>query len=153
MSELSALYQEMILDHYRHPRGYGDLAGANRSAEGHNPLCGDEVVIRITVHDGIIKEARFQGSGCAISTASASLLMESVKGLSVDEAEELFQRFHHMLTAETGPPGEGGEGDLGKLVVLSGVRDYPMRVKCATLAWHTLRSALKEDTGQKVTTE
>ena len=152
MSDIAALYQEMILDHYRNPRGCGDLPGANRIADGHNPLCGDEITVRLLVEDGTIHEARFEGSGCAISTASASLLMEAIKGRSVEEAVSLFQRFHRMLTDESGDS-DREELSLGKLVVLSGVREYPMRVKCATLAWHTFRSALNGDAGDSVTTE
>jgi nitrogen fixation NifU-like protein len=137
MSELRELYQEVIFDHNRHPRNFGRPAGANRSAQGYNPLCGDKVTIYLTIEDGTIREVAFEGSGCAISTASASLMTEALKGKTVAEAERLFEGFHDMVA------GSGAHSDLGKLEVLAGVREFPMRVKCATLAWHTLSAALK----------
>ena len=147
--DLGDLYQEVILDHNRQPRNFGTLPGANRTAEGFNPLCGDRVTVEVSVQDGIVKDIRFQGTGCAISKASASMMTESMKGRSEAEAEALFQQFHRLLTVENGPPDEKA---LGKLVVFSGVKEFPVRVKCATLAWHTLRSAL-ENTHQVATTE
>lgn len=153
MSELDVLrdlYQEVILDHNRRPRNFRVLEGANRTAEGYNPLCGDKVSIYLRVEDDIVREATFQGSGCAISKASASLLTEAVTGRRLDEVDALFQRFHRMVTAEPSEPVDV-EG-LGKLSVLAGVREYPARVKCATLAWHTLRAAV-DATGEPVSTE
>ena len=138
MSDLRSLYQEIILDHYKRPRHHGELDGANREAEGFNPLCGDKVKVTLSVVDGVIVDLAFSGEGCAISTASASLMTEALVGKSEVEARELFDRFHGLLTSDA--KGDGGE--LGKLVALSGVREYPMRVKCATLAWHTLQAAL-----------
>jgi nitrogen fixation NifU-like protein len=134
---LRDLYQEVILDHNRRPRNFRALDVASK-AEGHNPLCGDRLTVYVKLEDGVITDAAFQGSGCAISKASASLMTESVKGKTVKEAEALFDRVHLMLTA---PPDDGVD-DLGKLSVMAGVRQFPVRVKCASLAWHTLRAAL-----------
>jgi nitrogen fixation NifU-like protein len=146
MSELRELYQTMILDHYKRPRNRGRPPAADRSATGDNPLCGDKVTVFVRVSDGVVTDLGFEGSGCAISTASASLMTESVKGRPVEEVAKLFDRFHELLTG----PGEDGS-DLGKLAVFSGVREFPLRVKCATLAWHTLRAALEG--GGQVSTE
>jgi nitrogen fixation NifU-like protein len=146
MSDLRDLYQEVILDHNRRPRNFGPLPEANRQAEGHNPLCGDRVTVYLDVAGDRIQGVSFEGAGCAISTASASLMTEALKGLSVEEARTLFHAFHVLVT-------QGDEGeDLGKLAVFTGVREYPMRVKCATLAWHTLMAAL-DAKDQPVTTE
>lgn len=151
MSELDELYQEVILDHNRQPRNFRALAGANRRAEGFNPLCGDRVTVYLHVEGDRVQDVSFQGSGCAISTASASLMTERVKGRTRAEADAVFERFHRVVTGK--PEAAGGAGsDLGKLAALGGVRDYPARVKCATLAWHTLRAALEGRQGQ-VTTE
>jgi nitrogen fixation NifU-like protein len=147
VSDLDELYQEVILDHTRRPRNFGRLAAANRSASGDNPLCGDRLDLDLEVRDGRIQDVAFQGAGCAISTASASLMTEAVKGRPLAEVQALAERFHTLMTGE-GPAGE----ELGKLAALSGVREYPMRVKCATLAWHTLRSALA-GAGATVSTE
>ena len=148
MSELRDLYQEVILDHNRQPRNCYVMDCANRSADGHNPLCGDIVKVYLRIEDGIIEEISFQGSGCAICTASTSLMTESVKGKKVEEARILFDGFHHMLTGVAAEQGL----KLGKLKVFEGVREYPVRVKCATLAWHTLNAAIdRED--DSVTTE
>ena len=148
--ELRDLYQEVILDHNRRPRNFGPLPAANRQAEGYNPLCGDKVTVFLDVEDGRIREVAFQGSGCAISTASASLMTEALKGRSVDEARELFHDFHSLVTTGAGE----GSPELGKLTVFGGVREFPMRVKCATLAWHTLLAALEEeDKDQPVSTD
>jgi nitrogen fixation NifU-like protein len=136
MSNLQDLYQEVILDHNRRPRNFRALPDG-RKAEGYNPLCGDRLTVYLRVDDGVIKEATFQGSGCAISKASASLMTDSVKGKTVAEADALFERFHRAVTA---PPDALVE-DLGKLSVLTGVRQFPVRVKCATLAWYALRAA------------
>ena len=146
--DLRQLYQEVILDHYKRPRNFGPLAGADHSAEGYNPLCGDQVRVSVRLEDGRVADAHFEGAGCAISTASASLMTEAVKGMTMDEAEDLFQRFHGLVS---GKNEVSDEDDLGKLEALAGVRDYPVRIKCATLAWHALRSALHG--GDKVTTE
>jgi len=150
MSELSDLYQEVILDHNKSPRNFRKLEGANRTAEGYNPLCGDKVTIYIHVEDRVIKEISFEGSGCAISKASASMMTESLKGKSTAEAETIFERVHQMLTGEPGPRADSR--DLGKLAVLSGVWQFPARVKCASLSWHTLHAALKGE-GRVASTE
>ena len=150
MSDLGDLYQEVIIDHARRPRNFGELEGATRTAEGFNPLCGDQLTLYVKLADGRIADIAFQGAGCAISQASASLMTTALKGKSQDEALDLFERVHAMLTE--GPNGEAGQAELGKLAVLSGVWEFPMRVKCATLAWHTLRSALEAD-GARVSTE
>jgi nitrogen fixation NifU-like protein len=142
MSELRDLYQEVILDHNRRPRNFGRPEHANCEAHGDNPLCGDKVQIFLSIEDGRIAEVGFQGRGCAISMASASLMTEIVKGKTVAEARKLFNRFHELVTGK-----EGGDEsvDLEKLEVLSGVREFPMRVKCATLSWHTLVAAMEKD--------
>ena len=141
MSDLRDLYQEVILDHNRRPRNWGAIADADRKADGYNPLCGDRLKLTMKMDGDRIADVKFEGSGCAISKASASLMTDAVKGLTAAEAEALFQKMHDMVTA----PMERGEFDsaLGKLAVLSGVREFPARVKCATLAWHTMRSALE----------
>ena len=142
MSDLRELYQTTILDHNRKPRNFCKPAGANREANGWNPLCGDKVTVYLTVDgDGVVEEVGFQGSGCAISTASASLMTQAVKGKTVDEILEIFDRFHQLVAGSDA--GEADSGKLGKLSVFSGVHEYPMRVKCATLPWHTLRSAVR----------
>jgi nitrogen fixation protein NifU and related proteins len=140
MSELRELYQEVILEHSKHPRNYRALDAANHKAEGFNPLCGDHFTIYADVKDGTIHDLSFQGTGCAISKASASMMTQSLKGKSAAEAEELFTRFHDLVT------GRGGSADaVGKLAVFAGVSEFPLRVKCATLAWHALRAALRGD--------
>ena len=141
MSELSALYQEVILDHNKQPRNYGELLEADHQAEGHNPLCGDHLTVTLRLAGGRIEEIRFRGQGCAISTASASLMTEAVKGKTVAEAETLFAGFHELLTGDPSLPAEA-PAELGKLAVFSGVREFPIRVKCATLPWHTLKAAI-----------
>jgi nitrogen fixation NifU-like protein len=152
MSDLKDLYQEVILDHNRSPRNFKVLEGANCKADGYNPLCGDRLTLFLYVDGDTIQEATFQGTGCAISKASASLLTETVKGKTVAEAEALFRRFHQMVTSP--PDSQEDFSDLGKLFVLAGVREYPVRVKCASLAWHTLRSAVDKDRrDEPVTTE
>ena len=142
MSELRELYQQVILDHNRKPRNFRVLEGANRSAEGYNPLCGDQITLYLNVEDGVIKDAAFQGKGCAISKASASMMTAGVIGKRVDEAEALFQRVHAMLTSDDASPGEPAGDGVGKLAVFAGVREFPSRIKCAVLPWHTLRAAL-----------
>ena len=141
MANLNELYQETILDHYRKPRNYAELPQANRRAGGHNPLCGDKVTIYLRVEGGVVKDVTFQGAGCAISTASASLMTEEIKGKTVEEADEVFRRFHQLVTQ----PEDEGHEDLGKLEALAGVREIPVRVKCATLAWHTMKTALESE--------
>ncbi|MGO9228199.1 MAG: Fe-S cluster assembly sulfur transfer protein SufU [Bryobacteraceae bacterium] len=141
------LYQEIILDHTKHPRNCHAMDDATRSAEGYNPLCGDKLKLFIKMDGDVVKDASFLGSGCAISTASASLMTETLKGKTREEALKLLEKFHDLLTTDT-PVSK----DLGKLVVFCGVRDYPARVKCATLAWHTLKTALNGTAGT-VTTE
>ena len=148
MSDMRELYQEIILDHNKQPRNCYVMDCAHRSADGHNPLCGDTVKVYLRIDDGVISEISFQGAGCAICTASTSLMTESVKGKTVEEAKDLFEGFHHTLTGVADEQGV----ELGKLQVCEGVREYPVRVKCATLAWHTLNAAI-DDKGEKVTTE
>jgi nitrogen fixation NifU-like protein len=138
MSDLRGLYQEVILDHSKRPRNFRALAGPSRHAEGYNPLCGDRITLYVKLEGDRIADIAFEGSGCAISTASASLLTETLKGKSRAEVEELFGKFHDLVTGK----GNGG-ASLGKLAVFSGVSEFPVRVKCATLAWHTLKSALE----------
>jgi nitrogen fixation NifU-like protein len=150
MSDLRDLYQEVILDHTKNPRNKGGLEHATHRAQGSNPLCGDQLALFLEVADGRVRDARFTGRGCAISTASASLLTEAVKGRSPAEAHALFERFHRAVTT---PPDEPVDvSELGKLAVLAGVREFPMRVKCASLAWHTLEAALAGQ-NEPVTTE
>jgi len=141
MSDLRELYQSVILDHNKAPRNFRRPAAANRSAEGDNPLCGDHLTVYLTVEDGVVKDAAFEGSGCAISTASASLMTEGVKGRPSEEIERLFEAFHRLVTSDPSAPAE--DAGLGKLAVFGGVREFPVRVKCATLAWHTLLAALR----------
>ena len=142
MSELRDLYQEVILDHYRRPRNFGKSPLCNRQANGHNPLCGDKLTVYLLVEDGTVEEVTFEGAGCAISVASASLMTEMLKGLSVADARALFERFQGAMTGAN--DGVDSLEDLDKLTVLSGVKEFPVRVKCATLAWHTFKSALDE---------
>jgi nitrogen fixation protein NifU and related proteins len=146
MSDLRELYQELIIDHSKRPRNFRVLEGANRKSEGYNPLCGDKVTVFLELDNDRVKTISFQGSGCAISTASASVMTESLKGKTIAEAEALFEIFHNMVTGK--PPAAGKTPELGKLAVFSGVSEFPARVKCATLAWHTLHAALQgqEDT-------
>jgi len=149
MAELRELYQQVILDHNKNPRHHRRLAVPSHSAEGHNPLCGDRIHLDLKVEDGIIREIGFDGSGCAISTASASLMTTSVVGKTTAEAERLFDAFHAMVTDPAGPADPKA---LGKLAVFSGVRGFPARVKCANLPWHTLHAALSSE-GVRVSTE
>ena len=147
MSELDDLYQELILDHNRSPRNRGKLDEHNGRAEGFNPLCGDHVTVYLNLKDNVVTEVTFEGSGCAISTASASLMTETLKGKDLTEVETLFQGFHDLVT------GKGGEASqMGKLAVFHGVSEFPVRVKCATLVWHTLQAALQQ-TQEPATTE
>lgn len=149
MFDLKQLYQDVIVDHNRSPRNFGKLEDADRLLEGYNPLCGDRLTLYVNLDGNTIQDVRFDGSGCAISVASASLMTEAVKGKTIEQAEKIFNDFHHLLTAEDAAP------DLdrfGKLAALAGVRDYPSRIKCASLCWHTLH-ALIEDNHTPVSTE
>lgn len=149
MTDLRELYEEVILDHNRSPRNFGRRpAGCNRTAHGHNPLCGDQVEVAMTLRDGVIEDIAFSGEGCAITTASASLMTQALKGRSGEEAQSLFDAMHAVLVDEKPPDLER----LGKLGALLGVKDFPMRVKCATLPWHTMEAALA-GCGAPVTTE
>ena len=149
MPNLRELYQEVILDHNRSPRNFGSLEDADLQADGHNPLCGDRLSISVEVDDGVVTDVRFQGSGCAISQASASLMTEGIKGKTLAETRALFDRFHRLVTDQTAT---ADDPTLGKLNVFAGVRDYPARVKCAILAWHTLRAAI-DDRHKVISTE
>ena len=140
MSDLSDLYQEVILDHNRRPRNYGPLADGNREAKGHNPLCGDRLTVFLKLTGERIDDIHFEGSGCAISKASASLMTEAVKGKTTAEAASIFERFQAMITAPIDVV--AGDKTLGKLTVLGGVREFPVRIKCASLPWHTLKAAI-----------
>lgn len=155
MSELRDLYQEIILDHGKNPRNFHKVEGAAHQAKGYNPLCGDSVQVFLTIdRAGLITDAAFQGRGCAISIASASLMTEAIKGRTVEAAKALFAEFRHLVTAEDGHDhADHNHEDLGSLVALGGVRQYPSRVKCATLAWHTMVSAAAGDANAPVTTE
>jgi nitrogen fixation NifU-like protein len=143
MPDLHSLYQEIIVDHNRRPRNFHAVPDANRTAHGDNPLCGDRLTVYMTVADGVIRDIGFTGSGCAISTASASLMTESLRGRTEQEADALFDRFHELVAGAGGVRGAG----LGKLEAFSGVREFPARVKCATLAWHAARTALRSPGG------
>jgi nitrogen fixation protein NifU and related proteins len=142
MSDLRDLYQEVVLDHAQRPRNFGSLATASHRALGHNPLCGDKVTVTLTIADHHIADARFEGAGCAISMASASLMTEAIKSKSEAEVRAMFERFHAGLTATDEVTAAGALAELDKLAVFGGVREFPVRVKCATLPWHTLVAAL-----------
>lgn len=145
MSELSELYQQVILDHNKKPRNFHKLENANRHADGYNPLCGDQLVVYLRVEDDQVKDVSFEGSGCAISKASASMMTQAVKGKTKAETETLFNEFHRMAMGELDEENE--PNNLGKLTIFAGVREFPARVKCATLSWHTMHAALAgEDT-------
>jgi nitrogen fixation NifU-like protein len=150
MSDLTDLYQQVILDHNRNPSNFGVLEGADRASLGHNPLCGDKLTVYLKLEGDVIKDLRFFGSGCAISKASASLMTASVKGKTIAEAAALFEKFHRMVTSEPGT--EVDTEGMGKLAAFAGVCEFPVRVKCASLAWHTLHAAL-EGSGEPVSTE
>ena len=153
MSELRELYQEVILDHGKSPRNFGRPQAVTGESRGHNPLCGDTITIYVAVDDGRVTDIGFEGRGCAISMASASMMTEMLQGKSIDEVQAMFAEFH-ALVASTEPACEAGfeSPDLDKLIVLAGVREFPMRVKCATLPWHTMKAALHGE-GEEVTTE
>lgn len=143
LDQIRDLYQEVVFDHNRNPRNFRVMENANRKIEGFNPLCGDRITLYVKINEGVIEDVSFQGSGCAISTASASLMTEIVRGQTEQEAEHLFELFHRITTGKDGDA--VNLDDIGKLAVLAGVRAYPARVKCATLAWHSLQSALKNE--------
>jgi nitrogen fixation NifU-like protein len=151
MSELSGLYQDVILEHNRAPRNFRVVEDATRHAEGRNPLCGDQIGVWLKLDGDVVTDVSFQGSGCAISKASASLMTTAVKGKSRAEVEQLFQRFHELVTGKL-PPEQARE-KLGKLVVFSGISEFPVRVKCASLSWHALKAALEQATDLTVSTE
>jgi len=143
MSELSELYQQVILDHNKKPRNFRKLKTANHSAEGFNPLCGDQLTVYLDLEDDAVKEISFEGSGCAISKAAASMMTQAVKGKSKQDAEQLFNEFHRMVTGELDE--ETTPNKLGNLKIFSGVREFPVRVKCASLPWHTMHAALNNE--------
>ena len=143
MSELSDLYQQVILDHNKKPRNFGKLERANKSAEGYNPLCGDQLTVYLDVEGDTVRAVGFEGSGCAISKAAASMMTQTVKGKTKQEAETLFDEFHRMVTGEL--DAEAEPNSLGRLTIFSGVREFPARVKCASLSWHTMRAALNDE--------
>ena len=149
MSELTDLYQEVILDHNRRPRNFRALDEPSRTQEGYNPLCGDRLIVYVKLAGDVIEDVTFQGTGCAISKASASLMTDALKGKTIVEAREMFDRFHDMVTSSPDMPA----ADLGKLSVFAGVREYPTRIKCASLAWHTLKAAVSNDHAGPISTE
>ena len=149
MSELSELYQEVILDHNRRPHNFRVIDPASAKQEGYNPLCGDRLTLYLKLDGDVIRDVAFQGTGCAISKASASLMTDALKGKTVREARELFEQFHSMFTSTPGTPVD----DLGKLSVFAGVREFPTRIKCASLAWHTMKAAVAHESDAPVSTE
>ena len=149
MSELTDLYQEVILDHNRRPHNFRVIGDANAKQEGYNPLCGDRLTLYLTLEGDVIKDAAFQGSGCAISKASASLMTDALKGKTIGEARGMFDEFHAMITSNPDSP----LPDLGKLSVFAGVREFPTRIKCASLAWHTMKAAVAHEGEAPVSTE
>jgi nitrogen fixation NifU-like protein len=149
MSDLTDLYQEVILDHNRRPHNFRTIEEATRKQEGFNPLCGDRLTLYVKLDGNVISDVAFQGTGCAISKASASLMTDALKGKTIEEARSMFDRFHEMVTSSPETPAP----DLGKLSVLAGVREFPTRVKCASLAWHTMKAAVAGDHSSAVSTE
>lgn len=152
MPELRDLYQEVILEHSKAPRNYKEPARTNHKAEGYNPLCGDRFTVYLEMDGDTVRDIGFQGAGCAISKASASMMTQTVKGKTKAEAQKIFERFHDLVTGHSHESDEQLQAELGKLAVFSGVSEFPVRVKCATLAWHTLQAAL-EGKQEKVSTE
>jgi nitrogen fixation NifU-like protein len=150
MNELRELYQEVILDHSKHPRNRRGMPKANHHAEGYNPLCGDRATVYLQLEGDVVADVSFEGVGCSISTASASMMTDALRGKTVAEAKQLFERFHQLLTTDPSRAAAAGP-ELGKLAVFAGVHEFPMRVKCASLAWHTMKAALEG--GSKATTE
>jgi nitrogen fixation NifU-like protein len=160
MSELNDLYQEVILDHNRRPHNFRVIESPSAKKEGYNPLCGDRLTLYLTLDGDVIRDAAFQGSGCAISKASASLMTDALKGKTVDQARALFEAFHAMITSDPTTPlpdlsseARRAKVELGKLSVFSGVREFPTRIKCASLAWHTMKAAVAHDSDAPVSTE
>lgn len=152
LNELDELYKQVILDHNKNPRNFGVLENANSHAKGHNPLCGDQVDLYLIIDNGIIKDVKFNGSGCAISKASASIMTSLIKGKTIEEAKQLFDEFHNIIT--TDPEAEIDTSELGKLEVFCGVREFPARIKCASLPWHTLAQAISDNVkSELITTE
>jgi len=149
--DIRDLYQEVILDHSKKPRNFGPLKNPTRKVEGYNPLCGDRYTIAVKIENDVVSDIRFEGAGCAISKASASMMTAAVKGKRVSEAREMFEKFHQMLSRDSSSKFDAGP--LGKLSVFSGVCEYPARVKCATLAWHTFKSALDGENAKSISTE
>jgi len=150
VNELRELYQEVILDHSKRPRNFHGMPEANHRAVGHNPLCGDRATVYLLVEGGVVRDVSFEGAGCSISTASASMMTDALKGKTVAEAGALFERFHELVTADPSKA-QAASAELGKLAVFAGVHEFPMRVKCASLAWHTMKAALEG--GEKASTE
>ena len=147
MSELRELYQEVILDHSKKPRHFHEMPEASHQANGHNPLCGDRITVYLHLEGDVIQDVSFVGAGCSISTASASMMTDALKGKSVTEAKALFDRFHDLVTSDPSHASENVDESLGKLAVFSGVCEFPMRVKCASLSWHTMKAALEGQAG------
>ncbi len=149
MEDLRELYQEVILDHSKHPRHFVEMAEASHRADGHNPLCGDRITVYLRVKGDVIEDVSFQGAGCSISTASASMMADALRGRTVAEAKSLFERFHRLVTSDPSHAADNASAssDLGKLAVFSGVCEFPMRVKCASLSWHTMKAALEGEAG------
>ena len=149
MSDMNELYQEVILDHSKRPRHFSEMPGASHQADGHNPLCGDRITVYLKVEGDVIEDVSFQGAGCSISTASASMMTDALRGKTVDEAKDLFDRFHRLVTSDPSHAAENAPAgsELGKLAVFSGVCEFPMRVKCASLSWHTMKAALEGEAG------
>jgi nitrogen fixation NifU-like protein len=146
-TELRELYQEVILDHSKRPRNFRPMADASRKAEGFNPLCGDKATVYVRLEGDVVRDVSFEGAGCSISTASASMMTEALKGKSRAEAEALFERFHRLVTADPSRASDNAAPELGKLAVFGGVSEFPVRVKCASLPWHTLKAALAGEAG------
>jgi len=147
MEDLRELYQEVILDHSKRPRHFHEMPEANHHADGHNPLCGDRITVYLRVEGGVIQDVSFQGAGCSISTASASMMADALRGMTLDEANDLFDRFHGLVTSDPSHAADSADPELGKLAVFSGVCEFPMRVKCASLSWHTMKAALEGEAG------
>jgi len=149
MEDLRELYQEVILDHSKRPRHFGEMPEASHRADGHNPLCGDRITVYLKVEGDVIEDVSFQGAGCSISTASASMMTDALRGKTLDEARDLFDRFHRLVTSDPSHAAENAPAgpELGKLAVFSGVCEFPMRVKCASLSWHTMKAALEGEAG------
>jgi nitrogen fixation NifU-like protein len=147
VTELRELYQEVILDHSKRPRNFRGMADADRKAEGFNPLCGDKATVYVRLEGDVVRDVSFEGAGCSISTASASMMTEALKGKTRAEVEALFERFHRLVTADPSRAAQNAAPELGKLAVFAGVSEFPVRVKCASLPWHTLRAALAGESG------